>query len=141
GRGAGHEPDRVRHVRRHRRVAEREQHGERDQRPASDDRVDRARRHPGGGDRHRLEDAQTCPSTTPGTPVLVEYAGWIRVSGRMWRTACATAIAASPNPVAISLSLPSNVVTSPAAHTASIEVFITRSTLIEPFSISSGHDA
>ena len=36
-----------------------------------------------------------CPATTPGTPVLVEYFGWILVSGRMRCTACDTAIAAS----------------------------------------------
>src|SRR5205807_1180464 len=75
-------------------------------------------------------------STAPGTPVLVEYFGWIFISGRMWWTAWATAIAASAKPVAISFSFPSKVVMSPAAHTASIEVFITWSTLIEPFSTS-----
>ena len=42
--------------------------------------------------------------------MLVEYFGWIFISGRMWWTACATAIAASAKPVAISLSLPSKVV-------------------------------
>ena len=36
-----------------------------------------------------------CPSTTPGTPVFVEYLGWMRISGRMECTACATATAAS----------------------------------------------
>ena len=41
------------------------------------------------------------------------------MSGRMWCTACATAIADSAKPVAISLSLPSNVVMSPHAHTRS----------------------
>ena len=35
------------------------------------------------------------PSTTPGTPVFVEYPGCRRMSGRMRRSACATAIAAS----------------------------------------------
>ena len=39
--------------------------------------------------------AQGWPATAPGTPVLVEYFGWIFVSGRMWCTACETAIAAS----------------------------------------------
>jgi hypothetical protein len=27
------------------------------------------------------------PSTAPGTPVFVEYFGWIFISGRMWWTA------------------------------------------------------
>jgi hypothetical protein len=31
--------------------------------------------------------AQGCPSTAPGTPVLVEYLGWIFVSGRISCTA------------------------------------------------------
>ena len=31
--------------------------------------------------------AQGCPSTAPGTPVLVEYLGWILVSGRISCTA------------------------------------------------------
>jgi hypothetical protein len=39
--------------------------------------------------------AQGCPSTAPGTPVFVEYFGWSFISGRMWCTAWATAIAAS----------------------------------------------
>src|SRR2546429_7871005 len=73
------------------------------------------------------------PSAPPGTPVLVEYLGWILVSGRIWWTACATAIAASAKPVAISLSLPSNVVMSPHAHTDSRLVFITGSTTSAPF--------
>ena len=42
------------------------------------------------------------PSTAPGTPVFVEYLGWIFMSGRIWCTAWATAIAASAKPVAIS---------------------------------------
>jgi hypothetical protein len=42
--------------------------------------------------------------------VFVEYFGWIFISGRNQWTACATAIADSENPVAMSLSLPSNVV-------------------------------
>ena len=54
----GDEPDRVRDVRRHRGVAEREQHGERDERPAADDGVDRPGGDPGREDRERLEDAQ-----------------------------------------------------------------------------------
>src|SRR5207244_12742693 len=57
------------------------------------------------------------PATTPGTPVLVEYFGWIFESGRISWTAWATAIADSANPVAISFSLPSKVVMSPHAHT------------------------
>ena len=57
--------------------------------------------------------------------MLVEYFGWIFISGRMWWTACATAIADSAKPVAISLSFPLKVVMSPAAQTASIEVRIT----------------
>ena len=57
-------------------------------------------------------------------------------SGRMWCTACATAIAASAKPVAISLSLPSNVVMSPQAQTRSRLVFITGSTTIAPLLIS-----
>ena len=72
------------------------------------------------------------PSTAPGTPVLVEYFGWILISGRIVWTACATAIAASAKPVAISLSLPSKVVMSPQAQTRSSEVFITGSTTIAP---------
>jgi hypothetical protein len=46
-------------------------------------------------ERRRRVEAQACPSTAPGTPVFVEYFGWIFVSGRMWCTAWATAIAAS----------------------------------------------
>lgn len=46
-------------------------------------------------ERRRGVVAQACPSTAPGTPVFVEYLGWIFVSGRMWCTAWATAIAAS----------------------------------------------
>ena len=71
--------------------------------------------------------------------MLVEYLGWIFISGRMWWTACATAIAASPKPVAISLSLPSKVVMSPHAHTPSRLVFITGSTTIAPLEISKPH--
>ena len=50
---------------------------------------------------HRVGGAQVLPgvyawpSTAPGTPVFVEYFGWIFISGRMWWTACETAIAAS----------------------------------------------
>ena len=50
---------------------------------------------------HRVGGAQVLPgvyawpSTAPGTPVFVEYLGWIFISGRMWCTACETAIAAS----------------------------------------------
>ena len=50
---------------------------------------------------HRVGGAQVLPgvyawpSTAPGTPVFVEYFGWIFISGRMWCTACETAIAAS----------------------------------------------
>ena len=51
---SGHEPDRVRDVRRHRVVAERQQDGERDQRPAADDCVDRPRGAAGGEDRDGL---------------------------------------------------------------------------------------
>jgi hypothetical protein len=39
--------------------------------------------------------AQGWPSTAPGTPVFVEYFGWIFISGRIRCTAWATAIAAS----------------------------------------------
>lgn len=39
--------------------------------------------------------AQGWPSAPPGTPVFVEYLGWIFISGRMACTACETAIAAS----------------------------------------------
>src|SRR5256714_6529676 len=76
------------------------------------------------------------PSAPPGTPVLVEYFGWIFVSGRMWWTAWATAIAASAKPVAISLSLPSKGVMSPHAQTASRFVLITGSTISAPLEIS-----
>jgi len=38
---------------------------------------------------------QGWPATAPGTPVFVEYFGWIFVSGRMWWMAWETAIAAS----------------------------------------------
>ena len=43
---------------------------------------------------HRVGGAQVLPgvyawpSTAPGTPVFVEYFGWIFISGRMWWTAC-----------------------------------------------------
>ena len=57
---------------------------------AGEDRVRPAQVRDGLGAR-----AQGCPSTAPGTPVFVEYFGWIRMSGRMWCTAWATAIAAS----------------------------------------------
>ena len=57
---------------------------------ASEDRVRRAQVGDGVGGR-----AQGCPSTAPGTPVFVEYLGWIFISGRMWCTACETAMAAS----------------------------------------------
>jgi hypothetical protein len=46
---------------------------------------------------HRVGGAQVLPgvyawpSTAPGTPVFVEYLGWIFISGRMWCTACETA--------------------------------------------------
>ena len=39
--------------------------------------------------------AQGWPSTAPGTPVFVEYFGWIFISGRIRCTAWATATAAS----------------------------------------------
>jgi hypothetical protein len=42
-----------------------------------------------------LRSGYACPSTAPGTPVFVEYFGWIRVSGRIACTAWETAIAAS----------------------------------------------
>ena len=61
--------------------------------------------------------AQGWPPTPPGTPVFVEYFGWIFISGRKECTACATATADSAKPVAMSLSLPSNVVMSPHAQT------------------------
>ncbi len=43
----------------------------------------------------RSGGAQGWPSTAPGTPVFVEYFGWIFISGRSRCTAWATAIAAS----------------------------------------------
>lgn len=55
---------------------------------AGDDRVRRA-------EVRDADVAQGWPSTAPGTPVFVEYFGWSFVSGRMWWTAWATAIAAS----------------------------------------------
>ena len=62
------------------------------------------------------------------------------MSGRIVWTACATAIAASPKPVAISLILPSNVVMSPHAQTRSSDVLERRpSTLIAFFSSSKPH--
>ena len=54
---------------------------------AREDRVGRAQVRQRGG--------YGWPSTAPGTPVFVEYLGWIFISGRMWCTACETAIAAS----------------------------------------------
>ncbi len=55
---SGHQPDRVRDVRGDRRVAEREQRREGDERAAADDRVDRARGDSGGEDRHYVPGAQ-----------------------------------------------------------------------------------
>ena len=63
------------------------------------------------------------PSTAPGTPVFVEYFGWIFISGpdvvhglRRRRSP------PRAKPVAMSLSLPSKVVMSPHAHTRSSDV-------------------
>ena len=61
------------------------------------------------------------------------------MSGRIVWTAWETAIAASAKPVAISLSLPSNVVMSPQAQTPSIDVFMSGSTTSAPLCTSSGH--
>lgn len=36
------------------------------------------------GVRRQVADDVGSPSTAPGTPVLVEYLGWIFISGRMW---------------------------------------------------------
>ena len=88
------------------------------------------------GRREASARPQTWPSTAPGTPVFVEYLGWSLVSGRMWWTAWATAMADSEKPVAMSLSLPSKVVMSPHAQTPSREVRITGSTTIAPLEIS-----
>jgi hypothetical protein len=52
----GHQPDRVRHVRGYRRVAECEQHREGDEGPAADHRVDRPGREPGEADGDDLAD-------------------------------------------------------------------------------------
>ena len=57
---------------------------------AGEDRVRRPQVRDGVGGR-----AQGCPSTAPGTPVFVEYFGWIFISGRISWTAWATAVAAS----------------------------------------------
>jgi hypothetical protein len=75
--------------RRPRRVALRGRRAELAEQPG-EDRVRRAQVRDG-----LVLPAQGCPSTAPGTPVFVEYFGWIFISGRMWCTAWATAIAAS----------------------------------------------
>jgi hypothetical protein len=62
------------------------------------DRVDQARERRVGGARGATAVSaprQAWPSTAPGTPVFVEYFGWIFISGRSRCTAWATAIAAS----------------------------------------------
>ena len=82
------------------------------QRPAGDGDAGASR--PRAGRRRRR--ARRCSSSTSAGSSC---------SGRMECTACATAIADSAKPVAMSLSLPSKVVMSPHAHTRSSDVFMT----------------
>ena len=89
-------------------------------RPAAQDRTPAARPPPS-----RVVDVRAGRQPRPGRRCWSSTWAGSSCRGGSSCIACATAMAASANPVAISLSLPSKVVMSPHAQTRSSDVFIT----------------